>query len=192
MPNTTSKFSIAKLALSALVIVLAVGCGMFLGNLYKGATEEVSQVDYDVFTHLTLVEGVAFPDIPLQDSVFDSVNSIKLLNERGTVVLFMEPNCPPCHQLHRRWQQALADGLLTSGQVIGISYSDQLSFTELRDSALPGFPIYIDPAYTFMRDCGVDGFPLILVVGASGVIRYKTIDANETLSQDDLLAALRN
>ena len=170
-----------------LIIFVAAAAGMYVGGLWRQQQgQESSAVEADVFGNLTLVAGAAFPDVELETPDYGRIGSQKVLHPEGTVILFLESECSPCHGLSIDWQKMIADGVVAREQVVGISYSDVNRLAESLANYQIDFPLYADPSYTFMDQYGVDAFPLILVVGKSGTIRYSDIDARRKISPGDL------
>lgn len=192
MTEKSDRMSALKWLVGVAVIIAAAAAGTFLGGLFKGdATVEAQPTEsFDVFTNLSLHAGDPFPDITLHDLNYAEVSSTDILHEQGTVVLFMEPNCPPCHSLAIDWQKAVENNVIDPDQVVGISYSDANRLKEMLANYEVSFRLYADPTYAFMDQFGVDGFPLILVVNPSGTITYVDNNPYRKISSDQLTALL--
>lgn len=187
MAESLKPRSLAHWLLFGLIVFAAAAAGMYVGGVFRQQQgTETAEVEADVFQSLTLKPGATFPDVELETTSYGRVNSRSILHHEGTVVLFLEADCSPCHSLSIDWQRAIDEGVITRDQVVGISYSDVNHVIEALANYHVDFPMYADPNYTFMDQYGVDGFPLILVVGKSGTIRYSDIDARKKVSPGDL------
>lgn len=190
MSETKTRKTLKQTASVVIVLLVAGFAGVYLGGLFRGDPSAESEITQDIFLDLALLPDSAFPDVMVQTAEFDSVSSRSLVPAAGAVVLFIDPGCPPCHDLSEYWQRALSDGTLRPGQVIGLGYTDGLNFQSMREELGLTFPIYSDPNYYFMGRHGVDGFPLMLVVDGSGVIRYSETDVRKVLSPTEAVALL--
>ena len=191
MTESTQTKSSAYWLLVGLIVFAAAAGGMYLGGKMQASpTAEVDAAENDIFTNLTLTVGEVFPDVELETSSYGRIGSQSVLHPEGTVVLFVESDCSPCHSLSIDWQKMIADGVIAREQVVGISFTDVNRVAEALVNYDIDFPLYADPNFTFMDSYGVDAFPLILVVGKSGIIRYSDRDARRKISPADLRAML--
>jgi len=184
--------SVVKLLVAALVIFIAAAGGMYLGGKLGIKSGNASAQQEDVFTNLTLGPGVEFPEIELIDSKYLPVMSKVLLNENGTVVLFIDDDCPPCGEIAADWQKRIDEGAIASKQVVGICFANAAQIHSIHDKYQVDFPIYADERYVFLDYYGVDAFPLILVVNGSGVITYVESDSNKKLGKEELNRLLKS
>lgn len=187
MADTPKPRTLAHWLLFGLIVFAAAAAGMYVGGVFRGQQDtEAAEFEADVFGNLMLTVGSMFPDVELETSSYGRISSRKILHPEGTIVLFLEADCSPCHSLSIDWQQAITGGVIAREQVVGISYSDVNRVAEALANYQVDFPMYADPNYTFMDQYGVDAFPLILVTGKSGVIRYSDIDARKKIAPDQL------
>jgi len=183
--------SIVKPILGAFVIFVAAFGGMYFGGLIGKNTNNVSAEQDDVFTDLKLIPGVSFPDIELINGEYKSVMSKALLHPRGTVVLFMDDDCPPCGDVARDWQKKIDDGVIDSNQVMGICFANAAQIHSIHEKYHVKFPIYGDERYVFLDNYGVDAFPLILVLDRAGIVRHKEYDSNQKIEPSELKKLLQ-
>lgn len=174
------------------VILFAAAGGLYVGGLFKDGNEVAAQPveQFDVFAELSLAVGNPFPDIMLHDLQYHERSSRNILHQDGTVILFMEPNCPPCHSLAIEWKEAIDEGTIGADQVVGISYSDAARLEQALANYDITFRYYADPHYAFMDQYGVDGFPLLVVVNKSGTITYVDTNSDAKIAPDRLAALL--
>jgi len=181
-----------KLLLAVVVIIIAAAAGMYLGGKLSESSGQSSANQLDIFTHLTLGPGIDFPDIQVTNDRYQPELTQSILNENGTVILFMDHQCPPCQDVAVFWQQLINNGDIASEQVIGICFEDAAHIHNIRNRYQVTFPIYADEEYTFLDNYGVDAFPLILIVGRSGVINYIETDSNKKIGKSELKKSLQS
>ena len=186
-----SSNSTVQLIVGAVVLFAAAFGGMYFGGLIGKNSNDASASQDDVFTDLKLTPGTEFPDIELINGEYKPVMSKSLLNPNGTVVLFMDDDCPPCGDVAKDWQKKIDDGIIESSQVMGICFANAAQSHSIHEKYQVNFPIYGDERYVFLDSYGVDAFPLILVLDKSGVIRYVEHDSNKTLDASQLKKLLQ-
>jgi peroxiredoxin len=133
--------------------------------------------------------GEPFPDLPLTD-LDGRIVSSRDLAAGGSVVLFLDLECPPCTDLARRWQTALDDGAVEAGQVWGVSYHPRERIEEYREAHGLDLPIYEDAGQRFRTDHRIDRFPLAVTVGASGLVRDTSYDSASPIDPEAVEARL--
>ncbi len=178
--------SILKMIVGGVIIFVAAFGGMYLGGILGNKSDNVSASQEDVFTDLKLISGSVFPDTELIDKKYLPVMSKSLLNQDGTVVLFMDDDCPPCSDIAWEWQRKIDEGIIQGSQVMGICFANAAQIHSIHDKYQIDFPIYADERYTFLDYYGVDAFPLVVVLDKSGVIRYVEHDSNKKIDPSEL------
>lgn len=186
MKNTNA---FLKLVVGAVVIFVAAVGGMYLGGKLSKSSGR-SSAQQDIFTNLTLGPGKSLPDVELIDSTYKPVMSKNILNENGTVILFMDHQCPPCKDIAEFWQSLINEGAVSKSQVIGICYANAANIHEIYNKYQVEFPVFADEKYTFLDHYGVDAFPLTLIVDKSGTITYIESDSNARISKSQLKKSL--
>ena len=186
-----SSNSIVKLIVGAVVIFVAAFGGMYFGGVIGKKSSNASANQDDVFTELKLIPGTEFPDTELINGEYKAVMGNSILNENGTVVLFMDDDCPPCGDIAVEWQKKIDQGIVESHQVMGICFANAAQIHSIHEKYKVDFPIYADERYTFLDYYGVDAFPLVLVLDKSGVIRYVEHDSNKKIEPSELKKLLQ-
>lgn len=177
--------STLKLIVGAVIIFIAAAAGMYLGGKLSN-TSGRGAAQQEILTNLTLGPGKEFPDIELMDNSYQPAMSKSLLNERGTVILFMDHQCPPCKDVAQFWQTMINDGAVIDSQVVGICFANAANIREIHNKYQIDFPVFADERYVFLDYYGVDALPLILIVNQSGVITHIESDSNQKISKKDL------
>ncbi len=165
-----------NLGLGVLVIMIA-AIGVYLGMTFREMrASQDRQLLQSAGPSSKLLVGTGFPDIEILNGDSILVHTVDLIRDNGSIFLFLEPGCPPCESMTRKWQALIDSGEFPREQLIGIGFDlpEHLQ-SYARHSALT-FPIYSDTASTFMRDYGVADFPLVVIVGKSGLVKAYTYD----------------
>jgi peroxiredoxin len=183
--------STVKFIVGAVIIFLAAAGGMYLGGKLSGSDDTAAQ-NQEILTNLTLGPGKEFPDIELINKEYKPEMSRSVLNPNGTVILFMDHQCPPCKDIAQFWQGLINEGAVQKSQVIGICYANAANIKEIHGKYQVDFPVFADERYVFLDYHGVDALPLTMVVGKSGVITYIESDSNARISKDDLKKSLES
>lgn len=169
--------------LLVLVFVVALG-GMYLGMATSQRNSEPSMRQEELKSKLT--EGSGFPDVNLLDESGNPVHSRELLNDKGTIVLFLEPGCPPCEQMSKRWQGIADDGKLGDMGLISISFAPITEVAKYKIEHGLRFAAYADTSFTFMEKYEVTNYPLMVALDGDGNIRWHTFDANQEIDMKEL------
>ena len=159
------------------VILIAASAGLYLGGRFHSSDDNSPTVNAGVFGNLKLAVGTAFPKIELIDTVYQTRTTSELLRPNGTVILFTDNDCEPCHTVSTYLQQMIDEGVVLADQVIGITFDDAGSVRTFMQNAGISYQIYSDEAFRFINEYGVDAFPLILMVDQSGIITYSYDDS---------------
>lgn len=187
-----SSNSILKMVVGGVIIFVAAFGGMYLGGVLGNKSGKASANRENVFTDLKLILGSEFPDTELIDKKYLAVMSKSLLIQNGTVILFIDDDCPPCGDIAKEWQKKINEGIISNNQVMGICFANAAQIHSIRDKYQVDFPIYADERYTFLDYYGVDAFPLVLVLDKSGVIRYVEHDSNKKIDPSELKRLLES
>lgn len=182
---------ILKFILGAVIIFVAAAGGMYLGGKLTHSTGETS-AQPDFLTNLTLGPGKEFPEIELMDVSYKPVMSKSVLNENGTVILFMDHQCLPCKEIAQFWQGLINDGTIGKSQVVGICFANAANIKEIHNKYQVDFPVFADERYVFLDHYGIDALPLTFVVGKSGFVTYMESDSNARISKDELKKSLQD
>ncbi|MGH8015333.1 MAG: peroxiredoxin family protein, partial [Candidatus Zixiibacteriota bacterium] len=164
---------------------------MYLGGKLSNSSGQSAAQPQEILTNLTLGPGKQFPDIELIDGLYNPATSKSILDENGTVILFMDHQCPPCKDVAQFWQKMIEDGAVNKTQVVGICFANAANIYEIHNKYQIDFPIYADERYTFLDHYGVDAFPLVLIVDELGMITYIESDSNVKIDRDELKKRLQ-
>lgn len=186
MTAKKSQLSTRQLIIGGLIIFAAVAGGILIGGLSRDviADRNEPEIAPDIFTGLTLQPQTQFPNYYLYDADKYLYDSKALLSPNGTVVLFMEHGCTPCHGMVKQLQSLINTGILHSEQVVGISFSEASTLNEMVEAYDLTFKVYADENFAFYDSCGVDAFPLVLMVDSDGTILYSDYDSRNKLDED--------
>jgi peroxiredoxin len=116
-------------------------------------------------------EGDVFPDVVVIDDAGQPRSTHEILGSRGGVVLFLDPDCPPCRDMSLLWQSRVADGEIGADRVLGVAPAEIEAVRAYRDALALSFSIYSDADRAFAREHGVVAFPLRVVVDSSLHVR---------------------
>ncbi len=128
-----------------------------------------------------LKQGMTFPDAAVADTDGRLRRTAELIEDSGSVVLFLDLECPPCVNMALRWQDALDNALVEEGKVWAISYHTSEVIRNFMEENDLRFPIYTDSSQTFLKEYEVNRFPLEVVVGTSGRIRSLSYDSESPI-----------
>lgn len=126
-----------------------------------------------------LVEGASFPEVALLDEAGAVRGTRELLAGEGAVVIFLDPDCPPCGRMAARWEAALEAGLVPDLRVLGITAAVPESVRIFKEENGLAFPIYLDDGGVFAASYRVTSFPFRVVVGRSGRVEAVSQDTDE-------------
>ncbi len=177
------KSFLQNVVLLLLVFVVAVG-GVYLGIATSQRNSMPAVLQEELTSKLT--EGSGFPDVALIDEAGNPVQSRQLLGEQGTIVLFLEPGCPPCETMSDRWQGMIDDGKLGDIKLISISFAPISQVSKYKIEHGLRFEAYADTSYTFVQKYDVTNYPLMVALDADGNIRWHTFDANQEIDMASL------
>jgi peroxiredoxin len=169
---------------------VAAAGGMYLGGKLSNTGGSSSAQQNEILTRLTLGPGKEFPNVELIDSLFKPVMSKMVLNENGTIILFMDHQCPPCKDIAQFWQKLINEGAINQDQVVGLCFANAAQIQEIHQKYSVKYAIFADERYTFLDHYGVDAFPLTLIINKSGTITYIESDSNARISLDELTKSL--
>ena len=152
-----------------LVVVLGVVAlvgGVTTGQILNHQDSEHPAVTYEPDFSL----GDPFPDLEVVDDSRRATTTQTLLRNKGAVVLFVDPECPPCTDVVAGWQRHIDEGHIDRSDIMGIAMRDPTSVSRYREENQLTFPIYVDQQGQFQKRYGVKFLPLEIVVGISGKI----------------------
>jgi peroxiredoxin len=115
--------------------------------------------------------GDPFPSTELVDESGATLGSRDLFAAGPCVVLFIDPDCPPCAGTSARWQRMIDDGAIGADRVFGVTFRPVSETEEYRNDNRLVFAIYQDPGAVFLKEYQVHRFPLEVTVDATGTIR---------------------
>ena len=177
---------VKNVGVGILVLVIA-AAGMYLGMSVKSM--QASQ-DSEFLQHSgptsKLQVGTTFPDLELITSDSGTVRTSEMIDQDGSVFVFMEVGCPPCETMTQKWQELINSGEIAEDQVIGVSFEELKYVQTYAKKRGLTFPIYADTGMVFMRNYGVAEFPLAVVVGKAGDVKMYTFDARVSFDADEL------
>jgi peroxiredoxin len=172
----------AKIAVFA-VLMFAVGvAGVVAGGWLRNrlSSSKTAMVTSRVPRSL-LRQGMVFPDAEIVDNHTELRRTGELIGDRGSIVLFLDLECPPCIKMAVKWQDALYNNMIEEGLVWGISYHSYEVVQTFREENDLHFPIFTDSMQTFLKEYEVNRFPLEVVVGSSGRIRSLSYDSESPI-----------
>lgn len=162
--------------LGALVLALA-AVGVYLGMTFREMrAAQDRDFLYSQGPSSKLLVGSIFPNLELVSTAPGAIPTSRLYSGNGSIFMFLEPGCPPCESMTKKWQGLIDEGKFPRERVVGISFGEPENLEAYAKHNGLTFPIYSDTAAVFMRDFGVADFPLLVVVGKSGTIRMFTYD----------------
>jgi peroxiredoxin len=161
-----------------LVLVFAVGvAGVYVGGRTRGRVDSARSPHQSLeLANHQLPLGDPFPDVPLIGAD-GHTRSSRELAAGGSVVLFLDLDCPPCTDLAHRWQAAIDHRLVEPDRVFAVCYYPRHLIADYRAAQGLTLPVYQDSLQTFRTIHGVDRFPLAVTVGASGLVRGTSYDS---------------
>ncbi|MEW5874777.1 MAG: redoxin domain-containing protein [Candidatus Zixiibacteriota bacterium] len=174
-----------KTILFAAAVVIVGGLGIYLGTSWRNQQDPPIAEGEIATPSSALINGMAFPNVAVIAEDSSSVETVGLVGERGAVVIFMEPGCPPCSTMTVNWQGWINEGRLTT-PVLGISSASLAGIDAYKRELGLTFPVYSDTGRTFERTYAVYEFPLRVEVDATGMIRYQSYDAHEPVNAERL------
>ena len=178
MRNRAVGYAIAVLALAA----AGVAAGRWVsGEALAGRRTPASLPPSD------LVVGTQFPDTPLVDSAGATIPSAQLFVQGGRVVVLIDPHCPSCTEVSKRWQQSIAAGAILPELVVGISGAGSDEIEAYRKAHGLAFAVYRDAAGRFNGHV----HPYEFVVGAAGIIRQTSEGATAQLDTERIPGDLK-
>jgi len=183
---------LSRKSIGFLVLVLiAVAGGVVVGTLIRDRMDHRRMVEMNQRAPRTLLGlGDDLPDVTLTVAGGYTETCAELLSERGSIVLFLDLECPPCVVMCQRWQRALDDGEVDDTQVFGITNHPQDAVAAFLSENNITFPVHQDAAGEFRKQYEVDRFPLEVVVGASGRVRSLSYDSVSPVDFNDLAQRL--
>lgn len=162
--------------LGALILALA-AVGVYLGMTFREMrAAQDRDFLYSQGPSSKLLVGSTFPNLELVSTAPGAIPTARLYSDDGSIFIFLEPGCPPCESMTRKWQGLIDEGKISRERVVGVSFGEPENLAAYAKHNGLTFPIYCDTAAVFMRDFGVGDFPLVVVVGRSGTIRMFTYD----------------
>lgn len=161
------------------LVLLAAALAVGVAGLYFGqAARRFWSAPSATGTSL-LVEGASFPEVALLDEDGAVHSTGDLLAGEGAVVVFLDPDCPPCGRMAVLWQAALDAGLVPDLRVLGIAAAAPESVRTFKEENGVAFPIYLDDGGVFLASYRVTRFPFRVVVGRSGRVEAVSQDSDE-------------
>lgn len=174
-------------------ILLIAAIGVYLGMTFREMrAAQDRQFLQTAGPSSKLQVGAGFPDLELQAVESKSVRTSDLIKDNGSIFLFLEPGCPPCESMTKKWQAMIDQGEFPREQLIGVSFELPEHLQSYAKHNALTFPIYSDTASVFMRDYGVADFPLLVVVGKSGLVKMYTYDHRVSFDPQELAKQLAN
>lgn len=167
---------------SRLVLLVSAGLAVGAGGLHLGTTARQwwGAAQGPSPPPSRLVEGATFPDVPVVGEDGTAHGTRALVAGRGSVVMFLDLDCPPCGEMASRWQAALDQGELSGVPVIGIATAEPGAVLAYKDEHGLRLPIFADPAGLFEgAPHHVSSFPFRVVVGRSGRIEATSVRPDE-------------
>jgi peroxiredoxin len=171
---------------AAAVIGVAAGgfwLGQRLGHRGEGAANVIINGPWK--------PGDPFPTVTLRTEAGDSTSTATLLRDGG-VVLFLDLECPPCLDMARKWNRAVADGLIPVEQVVAIADHPDAAIGRFRADNHLDIAVYRDPASDFMSRYGVSSYPLEVMVDAAGAVVHSSGNPADPIDEQMLAALLNN
>ena len=167
------QFSLLQLIASAVVIFAAAAGGVYFGKSFNQKdTDEVLLVeDVSTFTNLALNIDSTFPNVTVIDFDVNEVGTASLLNDKRTIVVFIDSECPPCHNKVKHWQTEIDKGNISKEQVIAITFNDLGYIEEFLSMYNVTFGVYSDFNFEFLNKYGVDAYPFEMLVDNNGIIK---------------------
>jgi peroxiredoxin len=166
-----------------IVLVFCVGvAGVLVGNVLRGYFSGSRTTNVTAHVPRSLLRlGMVFPNVEVVGEKGDIRRTGDLLGSGGSVVLFLDLECPPCNDMALKWQSAVDKREVEAERVWGITFhSTEVIRTYKAENGLR-FPIFTDSLQTFLRDYEVNRFPLEVIVGASGKIRSTSYDSESPI-----------
>jgi peroxiredoxin len=159
-------------ATGLLFFIFAVGiAGVLVGYVVRDRLPGAQKRTVTMPVPMSLLrEEMLFPDVALIGPSGEQVYSGSLVGE-GSVVLFLDLECPPCEVMTAKWQAAADDNVVFPGRLWAVTYFPRQYVDDYVKQHNITFPVYVDSLQTFHHKYEVNRFPLEVVVGVSGHIR---------------------
>ena len=181
MTKKQKQFSSLQLVATAIVIFVAAAGGMYLGKSFNQSDIHEAPLTEDVttFANLSLDVDSTFPNVTVVDFDINEVGTTSLLSDKNTVVIFIDAECPPCHDKVKHWQTEIDNGNISNDQVIAITFNDLAYIEEFLKKYNVTFGVYSDFNFEFMNMYGVDAYPFEILVDSNGIIKETNFENNQ-------------
>ena len=168
------------------VVLVVAAAGLRVGSSLRKRTTVAQTTEHN----FPFKPGDAFPDVSLTDSLGTHVGSAALVQGKGAVVLFLDPNCHGCLAMAERWERAVSDGVVEPERVIAVTRDPAVVNNRYREEHGFSYPLYTDSASVFLMQHGVSEYPMEMVVGASGRIRSLSTDSKTPIDAESIRAMI--
>lgn len=176
MANSSPKKLFKVAGYAVLLIVVGIG-GVLVGHVVRDRLPGRQKPMGTMPVPVSLLRvDTPFPDVPLVGPDGETAYTGSLAGD-GSVVLFLDLDCPPCDAMSARWQAAWDADAILPGRLWGVTYFPRDVVEQYARDHNIGFPIYVDSLRTFHTQYEVNRFPLEVVVGSSGLIRSTSYDS---------------
>lgn len=161
--------SLGMLALVGLVGFGGYYTGGLVGKETGGSNHAGTGVPYEDLL-ASFGPGDTFPNLPLLSASGDTIMSHRLLQDEGTVFLFLDPSCGACDDRIEAFSEAIYKGEMTADSVIGISERPHDQLEVYRQENGIRFPIHRDPSGRYRTEYQVAMLPQQFRVDSKGVV----------------------
>lgn len=133
--------------------------------------------------------GQRLPVMVLVSERGDTLSSVDLI-EGGAVVLLLDPDCPPCADMARKWQRAIKDRVVDPPAVWAVSAQPADAIRRFKEETAITFPVYRDARETLHRVYDVTQYPLELIVDHTLRIQSTSYDPRHEVNPKVMLSIL--
>lgn len=149
----------AKGALALLGIAAFAAAGVAVGHRWRPASRpEPAQM------LTSLAVGDSMPLATLRDEAGNPVELAGLLGQGAGVLLFIDPECPPCALMTRKWERAVQAGAVSAARVLAISQYEPATNTAYRQESGISYAVLSDGSGALHRASGIHAWPLEVAV----------------------------
>jgi len=116
--------------------------------------------------------GDPFPDVRLTTEWGDTTTTHALLAGNDGVVLFLDPECPPCVDTARNWGIAIDAGSVDPNRVFAVVDNTGAEVAKFNAEIAPRLRVFMDRDKAFMKQHGLASYPLIVGITPTRQVRY--------------------
>lgn len=148
----------------AAIVACAAG-GVLVGRQVSGAGTPRTTLRVS-----TLDPGAPARGVELNNELGQPSRAATLIARGSGILLFVDPKCPPCQQLTRKWQEAIRLGYIGVQQVAAVSRSSAAENLAFKREQGFAFPVLSDPANELHRQYGITMWPVEVLIANGSIV----------------------